>query len=73
MNYIAANGYELYRCSKEAMRSCGLSKKTCSRKILDYAENTVFENPTVILEEIEKTPFMFLKKIRLPNVKLELG
>ena len=34
MNYIAANGYELYRCSKEAMRSCGLSKKHAQEKFL---------------------------------------
>ena len=33
MNYIAASSYELYRCSKEAMKSCGLSKKTPSTKI----------------------------------------
>ena len=46
----------------------GYLKKHSQQKLLDYAENAVFENPTVILEETETTPLMFLKKIRLSNV-----
>lgn len=49
------------------MTSYGLSKRTFS-KLIDYVENTVSENPADILEEIEETRLMFLKKIRLSNI-----
>ena len=49
------------------MTSYGLSKRTFS-KLIDYVENTVSENPTDILEEIEETRLMFLKKNRLSNI-----
>ena len=49
------------------MTSYGLSKRTFS-KLIDYVENTVSENPADILEELEETRLMFLKKIRLSNI-----
>lgn len=49
------------------MTSYGLSKRTFS-KLIDYVENTFSENPADILEEIEETRLMFLKKIRLSNI-----